>query len=105
MIRAHGLHSWFLNTILVLVFLCLGCSKNADVPNGPTPGTPAAQSNSVTSQDSLPKELVTAWTNAGAKVGWMSDDRERYVREWFREGPERQKGELPAFRFSGCSEG
>jgi hypothetical protein len=44
----------------------------------------------------LPRELVAAWTEAGATVGWMRGDQ-----EWlfFREEVEGEPGEVPAFQF------
>src|SRR5262249_24957893 len=50
----------------------------------------------------LPRELVAAWTKAGATAGWM------IVEPWavpFREAAEGKRGEVPAFVFGKWPEG
>jgi hypothetical protein len=44
----------------------------------------------------LPRELVAAWREAGATVGWMKADQ-GWLR--FREGVEGKQGEVPVFWF------
>ena len=44
----------------------------------------------------LPRELVAAWREAGATVGWMKDDEGWLL---FRQGVEGKPGEVPAFHF------
>jgi hypothetical protein len=44
----------------------------------------------------LPRELVAAWREAGARVGWMKTEQGRLE---FRRGVEGQRGEVPAFVF------
>jgi hypothetical protein len=53
---------------------------------------PAPRSN----EQPLPKELVAAWREASARVGWMRIDELALV---FREGVVGQRGEVPAFEF------
>ena len=51
----------------------------------------------------LDPKVVEAWKKAGARVGWMAEDRsDRFFRgdAYFREGSEGKSGEVPAFRFS-----
>ena len=59
-------------------------SPSAPLPPAMAPGQP------------LPRELVAAWTKAGATVGWMKDDEGWLL---FRQGVEGKPGEVPAFHF------
>lgn len=104
---------------LSLLLLSLGCDKKADdSKKGPAPGATLPNTDAATStlepQESatpLPAALVTAWTKAGAEVGYT---------QWhgfvdFRAGIEGKKGEVsgfllpkwevPAFRFSEWTDG
>src|SRR5947207_379001 len=58
-------------------------------------------------QDQTPKELpadvVKAWQQAGAKVGWMKQDARGILR--FRKGGKGEKGATPAFDLHPWKEG
>jgi hypothetical protein len=90
---------------LTLVILFAGCGKNAEnSENVSGPDTPLTKADTARSirenQESvtpLPKELVAAWTEAGAEVGWTTN-MAGFVA--FRAGSEGKKNEVPAFRFS-----
>jgi hypothetical protein len=51
----------------------------------------------------LPAELVAAWKEAGANVGWMATKRNGLPE--FREGIEGKPGEVPAFQFKTWTDG
>ena len=49
----------------------------------------------------LPKEIITAWENAGAEIGWMREVAYPY----FVPTNEGTNNDLPAFQFSKWNEG
>ena len=56
---------------------------------------PGGQGDKASQMQPLPAELVAAWKEAGARVGWMSSASPVLL---FREGGDGKKGEIPAFR-------
>src|SRR6516162_11275842 len=68
-------------TVALALGLCSGIGRTDEKKNRPKP---------------LPPEIVKAWTDAGARVGWMPAD-DRFPE--FHEG-KGEKGEAPAFRFN-----
>jgi hypothetical protein len=99
----------FPSAALTLLLLSVGSGKDPeDSKKGPAPGVSLANAATTApirekqeSATPLPEELVAAWTQAGAEVGWTN---------WsgfvvFRAGVEGKKGEVPAFRLSEWREG
>ena len=70
-------------TVALALGLCSAIGRADEKQDGPKP---------------LPPEIVKAWTDAGARVGWM----DRFMH--FHEG-QGEKGEAPAFRFDGWTAG
>ena len=68
-------------TVALALGLCSAIGRADEKQDGPKP---------------LPPEIVKAWTDAGARVGWMPAD-DRFPE--FHEG-EGEEGEAPAFRFT-----
>ena len=93
-------------TIALAVFLSFGCGKT---PEGgserPQQGPSAANSNPTMPAAkrkpaaALPAALVAAWTQAGAKAGWMDGELH------FREDAQGREGEVPAFSLEMLGDG
>ncbi len=95
--------------LLVLVFSAAGvgwliAGGPATPPKGGAAGKQAAAANQGQRPRSLPPEVVAAWRQAGARVGWMSPDRVTVFAK-LNQVAAAEPGWVPAFAFDQWPEG
>jgi len=89
--------------IVLMLVGSLGCGKETEVTVGPNEPTPSLNENRPTPElpKPLPDDVVKAWKDAGATLGWMKGNEYGYL-VW-HDKPE--AGAVPAFRFGEWKDG